>query len=41
LESGSWTSALENIPGTGGVIQITDPVDPLQTKRFYRLVVVP
>jgi hypothetical protein len=31
----------ENIPGTGGTIQLTDPADALHTKRFYRIVVVP
>jgi hypothetical protein len=41
LQNNSWVPVLENISGTGGVIQITDPVDPLQPRRFYRIVVAP
>ena len=37
----SWVPVSGSISGTGDVIQITDPVDPLQPKRFYRIVVVP
>jgi len=41
LLNGSWVPVLESILGTGDVIQITDPVDSPQPKRFYRIVVVP
>lgn len=41
LLDGSWTPAQENIPGTGGTIQLTDPGGSLQPKRFYRIVVQP
>lgn len=38
LQAGSWTTLLDNITGTGGVLQVTDPNGALQTKRFYKLV---
>jgi len=41
LLNGSWVPVLESILGTADVIQITDPVDSPQPKRFYRIVVVP
>jgi hypothetical protein len=41
LLNGSWTPVQENIAGNGGTIQLTDTADSLQTKRFYRIVVVP
>jgi hypothetical protein len=36
-----WTPVQENIPGTGGILQLTDPAGFLQPKRFYRIVVSP
>jgi fibronectin type 3 domain-containing protein len=41
LESGSWFPVQENIPGTGSIVQVTDPNGAGQTKRFYRIVVAP
>ncbi|HEY8991244.1 MAG TPA: LamG-like jellyroll fold domain-containing protein [Luteolibacter sp.] len=41
LLNDSWVPVLGNISGTGDVIQITDPVDSLQSRRFYRIAVVP
>jgi fibronectin type 3 domain-containing protein len=41
LLEASWMIVQENIAGTGGIVQIADPVAALQTRRFYRIVVVP
>ena len=38
LHAGSWTTLSDNIPGTGGTVQVTDLDGALQPKRFYRLV---
>jgi hypothetical protein len=38
LESGRWTTLATGIPGTGEVIEVTDP-DPAPEARFYRLTV--
>lgn len=37
----TWTLLADQIPGTGGVIQITDPGAATLPKRFYRIVVLP
>lgn len=39
LQSGSWQTVQDNIPGTAGSVQITDPGGALLTVRFYRLAV--
>lgn len=39
LQSGSWTPVQDNIDGTGGVVQVTDPAGAGHAKRFYRIVV--
>jgi autotransporter-associated beta strand protein len=41
LQNGSWLPVQENIAGTGGDLQVVDPGGMAETKRFYRLVVVP
>ena len=47
LAAGSWSPVLtngvaaSNIPGTGGAVQVTDTNGAVQTKRFYRVVVLP
>jgi beta-galactosidase len=41
LQSGSWTTVQDNIAGTGGTIAITDTGAAAQSKRFYRVVLVP
>jgi len=41
LQNGSWTTVQDNIVGTGGVVQATDTDGAAQSKRFYRVVVVP
>lgn len=41
MASGSWTTVQSDIAGTGGVVQVADANGAAQTKRFYRIVVVP
>jgi alpha-L-fucosidase len=41
LQSSSWTTIRDNIPGTGDPIQVTDAGAAAQSKRFYRVVIVP
>jgi hypothetical protein len=38
LESGSWSTLATGIPGTGEIIEVTDP-NPAPDARFYRLTV--
>jgi lysophospholipase L1-like esterase len=38
LQNGSWSTVQDNIAGTGGVLQITDPGAAAQSKRFYRVI---
>jgi autotransporter-associated beta strand protein len=40
LQTGSWTM-LQEIAGTGGVLQITDAGAAAQAKRIYRIVIIP
>lgn len=37
LTGGVWSPVVTNLPGTGGLIQITDTNAAGQTKRFYRV----
>ena len=39
LQAGSWSILQDNIAGTGGTLQVTDPNGALQPKRFYRVVI--
>ena len=39
LQAGSWTTLSDNITGTGGTVQVTDPGAATQSKRFYRIVI--
>jgi hypothetical protein len=39
--TGGWQSISNNIPGTGGVIQLHDAASTAQTTRFYRISVHP
>jgi hypothetical protein len=39
LQSGSWTTVLDDLAGTGGTVQVTDPGGAAQPKRFYRIIV--
>jgi fibronectin type 3 domain-containing protein len=41
LQPNSWTTLQTNISGTGGTVQITDAGAAAQTKRFYRIVLLP
>jgi hypothetical protein len=41
LQSGSWETVQGDIAGTGEVVQVTDVNGAIQTKRFYRVAVVP
>jgi fibronectin type 3 domain-containing protein len=41
LQPGSWTPVQTNIAGTGGAVQITDVGAAAQSRRFYRLVLLP
>ena len=41
LSPGSWTTRTDNIPGYGGVNQITVTGALSQTQRFYRVKVLP
>lgn len=35
--SGSWFTLTNNVPGTGGILQISDPAPKTQPERFYRI----
>jgi hypothetical protein len=37
----NWTTLADNIPGTGGTLQITDPGAAAAAKRFYRVRLLP
>ena len=39
--SGPWMPLLHQIQGTGGLIQVSDPIAPFLTRRFYQLVQTP
>ena len=41
LQAGSWTIVADNITGTGAEVQVTDTGGAAQSRRFYRVVVVP
>jgi len=36
LTQGAWLPAVSNVPGTGGIVQITDTNGAVGKKRFYR-----
>jgi hypothetical protein len=40
LISGAWVTVADNIPGTGGVVTISDP-SGLNSSTFYRLILLP
>jgi hypothetical protein len=40
LGPGTWTGLMDNVVGTGGIVQVTDP-DPMQSQRFYRVRLLP
>lgn len=40
LQPGGWTIVADNVPGTGGTVEITDPATENRT-GFYRLVLLP
>ncbi len=35
--TGTWNTLTNNVPGTGGTLQISDPVPKTQPERFYRI----
>jgi hypothetical protein len=39
MSANSWVAVQDNIPGTGGTVQITDTNTAAQARRFYRVVV--
>ncbi len=41
LLSGQWEMLLEDIPGTGGVLQVTDPNSKAMRQYFYRVILLP
>ena len=41
LKNGTWTTFTNNVPGTGGIVTVTDMNGALSTNRFYRLGLVP
>ncbi|HUJ71802.1 MAG TPA: glycoside hydrolase family 44 protein, partial [Verrucomicrobiae bacterium] len=41
LKGGVWTPIADNIPGTGGLIQVVDPDAASQPQRFYRARLLP
>ena len=41
LVSAIWTTLTNNIPGTGGVVTVTDPGAASKTNRFYRAAIMP
>lgn len=41
LLNGSWTTVQGNIPGNGGIVQLTVPTNAYANMRFYRIAVSP
>lgn len=41
LNSGTWTTFTNNVPGTGGIVSVIDVNAATLTNRFYRLGLVP
>ena len=41
LSSPAWTVLADNLPGTGGTIQVPDPGALVLSQRFYRVKVWP
>ena len=41
LSSGTWVTVARNIAGTGGAIDIIDPLMSGTTNQLYRVLVVP
>jgi hypothetical protein len=37
LTTGTWATVTNNVPGTGGIIAVTNRVSPATTSRFYRV----
>jgi hypothetical protein len=37
LNTGSWTTATNNVPGIGAIVTVTDHVPAGLPKRFYRV----
>src|ERR1035437_4113946 len=37
LTTGSWATVTNNVPGTGGIIAVTNRVSPTLSSRFYRV----
>jgi PKD repeat protein len=40
LSPGAWAIAVDNIPGTGGIVEVQDP-RPQAVRRFYRILQLP
>ena len=36
LAPANWTTVADNVPGTGSIVQVTDPGGATQPQRFYR-----
>jgi hypothetical protein len=41
LGSANWFLLLTNVPGTGGIVQVSDATPPLQPTQFYRVRLTP
>jgi hypothetical protein len=41
LQGGSWSTVQDPIAGTGSAVQVADPGAAAQTRRFYRVMVLP
>ena len=37
LGAGSWSTVANNVPGTGGIVALTNGVPANLSKRFYRV----
>ena len=37
LTTGSWATVTNNVPGTGGIVAVTNRVSPTLSSRFYRV----
>lgn len=37
LTAGSWATVTNNVPGTGGIIAVTNRLSPTLSRRFYRV----
>ena len=37
LAGSNWSVLFTNVPGTGGIVQVSDTSSPLESSQFYRV----